>query len=85
MLTDLRVSIKLINHRNLSIVIRQTRTASVNLTCGIPQGSVLGPVLYMFYTNPLENLIQIYEISHHVSADDTQLTVFILAAPTKQR
>ena len=44
---------------------------------GVPQGSVLGPLLCVAYVSPLSAITRQHGISQHHYADDTQLSVAV--------
>ena len=44
----------------------------------VPQGSVLGPILFVLCIQPLSNLIRRHSLSVHLFADDIQIETSIL-------
>ena len=61
-----------LTNRSHFALIEGCRTQSRELKCGVPQGSVFGPILYVLYTAPLADILRFYEMHFHFYADDTQ-------------
>ena len=58
-------------NRQQQVLVGQSRSRLNNINSGVPQGSVLGPLMFLIYVNDItENLLSITRLF----ADDTSLS-----------
>ena len=60
-----------LNNRTHSVTINGVTSEKRNVTCGVPQGSILGPLLFIIYINDMH--LALKECLVHHFADDTNL------------
>ena len=58
-----------------SVSIQSHSTPPSSIFTGIPQGSVLGLLLFSLYTSPVSQIFTKASISYHLYADDTQIYI----------
>ena len=72
-----------LSNRTQCVMVDGVHSSEETLTCGVPQGSVLGPLLFLIYTIPLGRVIRKHGFSLHIYADDTQ--IYIIIKPVNQK
>ena len=64
-----------LRERTQAVSIRDSTAPSVELQRGVPQGSVLGPILFTIYTLALGDIVRRHDLNGHSYADDMQMCV----------
>ena len=53
-------------HKTQTVVLHGKHSTPASLRYGVPQGSVLGPILFILYTQPLSNVLKHYPVFHQM-------------------
>ena len=67
--------------RSQFVIVGKATSSPSTLLCGVPQGSVLGPILFSLYMKQLGRLIERFLVNRHHFADDSQLYSFFSPDP----
>jgi len=59
--------------RSATVRVGSSSSSTVGVPHGVPQGSVLGPLLYTVYVAPIGRLIHSLGVTYHQYADDSQV------------
>ena len=65
--------ISYLNRREQFVEYNGMRSDNLNITCGVPQGSILGPLLFLLYINDLAHVSD--KIFSLLFADDSNMFI----------
>ena len=71
-----------LSDRSQFVRLGQSSSSTSACTTGVPQGSVLGPILFSLYISPISVIASKHSITQQQYADDTQLYTAISPAKT---
>lgn len=63
--------------RKFTVEIGNASSQIGNMETGVPQGTILAPILFSIYTIELYHVLQQFDVSCHFYADDTQLLITV--------
>ena len=72
--TVLKCFLSYVTNRTQSVIVDNSMSRPKPLSFGVPQGSVLGPILFTLYVKPLSAVIERHACQYHKYADDTKLS-----------
>ena len=62
-----------LNNREFTTLVNTAESRPKQVNCGVPQESLLGPLLYILYTKGIEKIVLRHNLKVHMYADDVQI------------